>query len=216
MELNLYETSDVNLTPYHTGFLTFFLSLKTIDDIMHSWQWNPVIDSRPILCYFPYDFSYAIGSWNSHYLANESGDSCFSLPFKTTWPPPGREAFLGLSCIGMILQSKHTFRGVRPSSQNFFYNSSYVVYICDIVFISVSLMPFLGVAKLIRLNNTRIKRVPHQEIHERYEDFECCTDAQYPWPLITDFCEINKWLLRACCLLNPIIRVQMFGCERAQ
>ncbi len=42
-----------------------------------SWQRYPVIDSQPILCYFQYDFSDAIGSRNSHCLANESGNSGF-------------------------------------------------------------------------------------------------------------------------------------------
>ncbi len=59
----------------------------------------------------------------------------------------------------------------------------YIVYICAIVFIYVFLMPFLGVAKLIELNNTRIKRVKHQESHERYKNFECCTDVHYPWQI---------------------------------
>ncbi len=69
-------------------------------EVLKAWQRYPVIDSRPILCYFPYDFSYGIGSRNSHCRANESGNSCFSLHLKTTWPPPGMEAFYDLVILG--------------------------------------------------------------------------------------------------------------------
>ena len=47
-----------------------------------AWQRYPVVYCQSISCYFLYNFSYEIGSRNSHRLANESGDSFFSLTFQ--------------------------------------------------------------------------------------------------------------------------------------
>ena len=46
--------------------------------------------------------------------------------------------------------------------------------------ISVYLMPFLGIAELIKLNNTIKKREKHQESHVGDKNSERYTDVHYP------------------------------------
>ena len=74
------------------------------------------------------------------------------------------------------------------------------MYIYAILVIFTSLIPFVGVWQLIKLNNTRINTVTPHYGHRRRENLECCIDVYHPWPLITDRCKIGSTPAYTCLL----------------